>query len=122
MKATFKKVLSASLLLLMLGSVAAGSAYGYGGSFDPVAHVQMMKATIQAFPGSSKDEKNLLKRMDNILKLLAKGDKNEKAEDKMKRVVSDMQKRLTKKKDFKKLSDAEAQAVLNLAQEFVDKL
>ncbi|MEK7113654.1 MAG: hypothetical protein AAB873_02400 [Patescibacteria group bacterium] len=117
-----KKFLGASLLVTMMMVLGFGSAAAYGGPFDPMAHLLSMRATVEAFPGSTPDEKKLLNRIDNMIALAGKKNKLDKAERKMERVANDMEKKLGKKKGYKYLTDAQAALVLSLANEFIDNI
>lgn len=123
MTMAIKKVLSTGLLVVLMSVIGFGQVFSYGGTFDAIAHMKIVKATIKSFDTTKVIKKNLVKRVNNIIELL-KDDRDDKAVLKAKRIKADLEKRLAKPNNehFKHLSTADTMTLLDLINEFLDNM
>ena len=83
--------------------------------FDPILFLEIMKKTIILFDLKKSVEKNLINRIDNLIKTIKKG-KIKQAEKKIKNFIKKFE---PKKKQNKKIGEEEKQAILNILNQLL---
>lgn len=86
--------------------------------FDPILFLEIMKKTITSFDLKKIIEKNLVNRIDNLIKSIKKG-KIKQAEKKIKGFIRNIE---SKKKHSKKIDDEEKQAILNMLNQLLNNI
>lgn len=84
--------------------------------FDPILFLEIMKKTITSFDLKKSVEKNLVNRIDNLIKSIKKG-KIKQAEKKIKGFIKKFE---SKKKHSKKISEEEKQAILDMLNQLLN--
>lgn len=84
--------------------------------FDPILFLEIMKKTIISFGLKKSVEKNLVNRIDNLIKMIKKG-KIKQAEKKIKGFIKKFE---SKKKHNKKINNEEKQAILNTLNQLLN--
>jgi len=84
--------------------------------FDPILFLDIMKKTIISFDLKKNVEKNLINRIDNLIKMIKKG-KIKQAEKKIKSFIKKFE---PKKKSDKKIGEEEKQAILNMLNQLLN--
>lgn len=96
-----------------------------GNEFDPVVYLTVMKSVIKTFDLRKEQEKNLTKKIDNLIKLIQKG-KIEKASAKSEIYVNKLNKKLekisNKPRKGKKITEEEIKVIIQNLEEFIDNL
>ncbi len=86
--------------------------------FDPILFLEIMKKTILTFDLKKSVEKNLIERIDNLIKSIKKG----KIKQADKKIGSFIRKVESKNKHNKKIGDEEKQAILNMLNQLLNNI